>query len=144
MATYVKLTYRIPCHGASLNSFGVVWLVTQANPLNRRNCEQEKVLHGFWSHICRLVLTSPFLCFRFVKKLLFSFCKVALGVPVWDRYRVITGFLLVIDAIAYTSMVALFWPSRVSDYFSVKPTPLQTTMVYSTGDSTAQGSYDSL
>jgi len=71
------------------------------------------------------------------------FVLVALGLDDWVRYKAVTGICLVIDAFAFVTMVALFWPTRIETFFTVRPTPLQATMLHKNAD-TAQGNYETL
>jgi len=69
---------------------------------------------------------------------------IALGIVDYERYRVITGFLLIVDTVAWVSLVILFWHTRVYEYFTVKPTALQSSLVVSKDAESVQGNYDSL
>jgi len=68
---------------------------------------------------------------------------IALGIAEWNRFGVVTGLSLAVDASAWILMVILFWPSRIEKYFAVRPTPLGASMKGGS-TSTAEGNYDSL
>jgi len=72
------------------------------------------------------------------------FVLVALGLDDWVRYRVVTGITLVIDAFGLVSMVFLFWPTRIEDYFTVRTTPFQSKLLGNKNEGTAEGNYDTL
>jgi len=71
------------------------------------------------------------------------FVLVALGMPDYNRYKGVTGISLAIDSFGLVSMVFLFWPSRIESFFTVRPTPLQATMLHKNAN-TAEGNYDTL
>jgi len=48
----------------------------------------------------------------------------ALLLDPWFRFRTVRGMTLCADALAYIAFTVLLWPSRASNYFNIKPTPL--------------------
>jgi len=80
-----------------------------------------KSTHGEESHpskkrfylVFGAIYTAWFLMLPFIT-------LVALGIPAWNRYRVVQGMYLTATMLGYAALGYLFWPSKISEYFQIE------------------------
>jgi len=45
---------------------------------------------------------------------------VAIGIPAWNRYRVVQGMYLSMNLLGFSALCYLLWPSKIAEFFAVE------------------------